>query len=133
MDKTRNGEKYMKKIIIAMVVLLMALPAIAQLTTPTDIDDYSVTDNSVSDDHSVQYHISLGDGNSIIVFGDGNTIYLPKNDPVEITPNQVTFSGDVVRVVLTDTDIITDGVTSRFKKVVLILGKDGWDVVWWEQ
>lgn len=95
--------------------------------------DNSTDNSTVINDNSVHHHINLGDGNSIIIFGDGNTIYLPANDPVEIVPNQVTFSEENVRIVLMDTEILVDGVSTRYKKIVLVLGPDKWDLVWWEQ
>ena len=124
----------MKKLLIALFIFLFLITnAFSQLTTSSQIDDNSTTDNSITDDNSVHYYIELGDGNSIIIFGDGNTIYLPANDPVKIVPNQVTFAGEDVRIVMQQTEIIVDGIATTFSKVVLVLNSNGWSVVWYEQ
>ena len=87
---------------------------------------------------SIEYHINLGsgDGALLILGSDNNTIYLPENNKEEFfqVPNQVTFSGDKIRVVMMDTDIMdTFGVVTTYKKVVLVLDPDGWELIWWEQ
>ena len=79
------------------------------------------------------YTIDLGDGDMILIFGDNNTIYVPSVDPVKITPNEITMAGDRINLVLTDTDLIIDGVKTRFSKIVLILEPDGWELIWAEQ
>jgi len=80
------------------------------------------------------YAIDLGDGQgSILIFGDDNTVYLPDVSETEITPNEITVSGEHFNLVLTDTDLIVDGIKTRYSKLVLILEPDGWELIWAEQ
>ena len=109
----------MKYLFSILMVLFLAFPAMAQEAPP--------------EDNSVQYTIDLGDGDMILIFGDNNTIYVPAVDPVKITPNEITMAGDRINLVLTDTDLIIDGVKTRFSKIVLILEPDGWELIWAEQ
>ena len=112
----------MKYLFSILLVLFLAMPVMAEeAETPTE-------------DNSVQYAIDLGDGQgAILVFGDNNTIYLPDVSETEITPNEITVSNGRINLVLTDTDIIMDGIITRYSKLVLILEPDGWDLVWYEQ
>jgi hypothetical protein len=54
----------------------------------------------------------------------------------QIQPNEITYneSRDSFMLVCTETDIVADGTTTTFSKVVLELKADGtWDLVWFEQ
>ena len=117
----------MRYLFSILLVLCLAMPAMAEDEVIEDNSDNSVEDNSV------HYTIDLGDGDMILIFGDNNTIYVPAVDPVKITPNEITMNGQRINLVLTDTDLIIDGVKTRFSKIVLILEPDGWELIWAEQ
>ena len=98
----------------------------------------ALAEEEVYNDNSVQTYIDLGNGDgAIIILGNDNntTIYLPENNPDEFiqVPNEVTFSGNKTHIVMMDTEIINEGVVTIYKKIVLILKPDGWELVWWEQ
>ena len=118
----------MKYLFSILLVLCLAMPVMAEDEVIEDNSDNSVEDNSV------QYAIDLGDGQgAILVFGDNNTIYLPDVSETEITPNEITVSNGRINLVLTDTDIILDGIKTRYSKLVFILKGESWDLVWYEQ
>jgi len=114
-----------------------------ETATPTDdaatdnLTDNSTTDNST--DNSVNYSIDLGNGDgALLIIGDGNQIYLPpKAAEVEdrIQPNEITYSASRNEFILvcTETNLIIDGTVTRFSKIVITLGAEGWDLIWYEQ
>ena len=70
-------------------------------------------------DYSNVYEFNLGDGNSVIVVGSDNTsIYVPANDEKEVVPNQITFSGDMINIVLMKTEIYSEGI-QKYEKIIL--------------
>jgi hypothetical protein len=92
-----------------------------------------------TNDNSIQYTIELGNGDgALLIIGDGNNIYMPPSaDEMDgkIQPNEITYNADrdTFTVVLTETDIYINGVRTRYSKVILELGTDGWDLLWFEQ
>ena len=108
----------MKYLFSILLVLCLAIPVMAE-----DVE----TQGNV-------YTIDLGDGQgAILIFGDNNTVYLPDVSETEITPNEITVSGDRVNLVLTDTDLIVGGIKTRYSKLVFILEGESWELVWYEQ
>ncbi len=94
----------------------------------------SAEDDSTTIDSSTSYIIELGDGQgAILVFGDNNTIYLPDTTEPTIIPNEITITDDRVNLVLTDTDLIVDGVRTRYDKMVFVFTGKEWDLVWFTQ
>lgn len=117
----------MKKFLFALMFLFLAMPVMAQEENGDTVNNYN----------TVEYYIDLGSGDgAIIIVGDGNTIFLPdKQDPVEFVPNQITISpdGQYINLVLMDTDLIIDGQTITYTKLVIRLSGMGWELLWWEQ
>ena len=123
----------MKYLFSILLVLCLAMPVMAE---DNSIEDEVIEDNSDNsiEDNSVHYTIDLGDGQgAILVFGDNNSIYLPDVSETEITPNEITVSNGRINLVLTDTDLIVDGIITRYSKLVFILEGESWDLVWYEQ
>ncbi len=117
----------MKKLFLTLLIMAwLAIPAMAE--------DTYIEDNSDSSDNSTSYIIDLGDGQgSIIIFGDNNTVYLPPaKEVVEPNPNEITIAGNRINLVLTDTDLIIDGIKTRYSRLVFVL-TDTWELVWYEQ
>lgn len=80
------------------------------------------------------YTVDLGDGQgSILIFGDNNSVYLPEQNEEEIIPNEITMQENRINMVLTDTDLIVDGIKTRYSKLVFILTGETWELVWYEQ
>ena len=108
----------MKYLFSILLVLFLAMPVMAE---------EAETQGNV-------YTIDLGDGQgAILIFGDNNSIYLPDVSETEITPNEITVSNGRINLVLTDTDLIMDGIITRYSKLVFILEGESWDLVWYEQ
>jgi hypothetical protein len=120
----QQKEKKMKKLFVLLAVVFFAFPAFAQEETPT---------------YNIAYTLELGDGDSIIVFGDGNTIYVPTpedDDPMTCTINTATYKEDLEGWIfdIGATDLIFDGVFEPWSRLILYLGDDDtWTIVWGEQ
>jgi hypothetical protein len=119
----------MKKLFALLAIVFFAFPAFAQEEPTEETPTYNVA-----------YTLDLGDGDSIIVFGDGNTIYLPApeddDDPMTCPVNTATYKEDLEGWIfdIGATDLIFDGIFEPWSRLILYLGDDGtWMVVWGEQ
>jgi hypothetical protein len=122
----------MKKFFAFLVVVFFAFPAFAQEESTKE----PATEPS---SYNVEYVLDLGDGDSIVIFGDGNTIYIPApedDDPVTCPINTATYKEDLGGWIfdIGTTDLIFDGIFEPWYRLILYLGDDGtWTVVWGEQ
>ena len=121
-----------------MYKLIFSLVIVFLLVVPSNVfseEKEEVNYNDNSEDHSIQYSVELGDGRgSILVFGDNNTIHVPDTqNGLGVEPNTITHQGDRFTMVLTETEIIVDGVIQKFDTLVFTLIGNKWELVWWEQ
>lgn len=114
----------MKYLFSILMILFLAFPVMAEEV---------VEDNSDNSDNSVQYMVDMGNGTLLLITGDNNTITLPVTDPVEVVPNQITFSDGKIFMVLTNTNLDVGGVVTEYEKLVFVLEEDKWELIWYEQ
>lgn len=102
----------MKKLFCLCLVLILCL-----------FGSFAFATNSTTDSHDNSYTIDLGEGNgSLLIIGDGNTVYLPeKTEPEDTMPDFVNeFQGNTKTLILGPTEAIgPNGTVIYFSKIVL--------------
>ena len=119
----------MKKVLIGfLMVLFFASVSFAQLVEDPE-QEYN--------DNSVEYVIDTGDGMTVVIFGDGNSVMVntPPDEPeAEEVFNQIYLKGEVWIEISGPTEIEIDGIKTYYKRIIKQYNPDGtWGVVWSEQ
>lgn len=102
--------------------------------------DSSETDSSETD-NSVNYQVEIGDGESVLIFGDNNSIHLkdPENNENGVSEylNEVSVSqdGKYFQIIMYYTTYTFNDVNTKFEKLVFRIPASEFAsyLVWWEQ
>lgn len=83
-------------------------------------------------DSSVQYIVNVGDGTTLVIFGNENTTTVGQALDEEQKPiyNKIYLKGDVWYEISGVTEIEIDGVVTVVDQIIKRYHEDTWELVW---
>lgn len=110
---------FIKAMLLALFCVFVTTAAFAQEEPAAPTDEVQTQPTSTN-------YIELGDGSgAVVIVGDGNAIYLPPAEEQICEPVSATYMLDGFVLILPETHIEVNGVTTLFSRIVLLIRDDG--------
>ena len=113
----------MRRVLIFFLLVLFFIASIAW------------AEDTINNDNSVQYVIDVGDGITVVIFGDSNSVIVGESLTEDKEPilNKIFVRGESVYEITGPTEVEVDGVFTIYTRIIKRYNGNTFEVVWAEQ